>query len=77
MPARGVSKSSGKLEDSIKASYPEIPWKKVAGMRDILIHNYSGVNTRKVWETVQNEIPQLLKNLEKKIEISPHHGMSI
>jgi len=62
-----IGEASKKLEDSIKANYPEIPCKKVAGMRDIMIHNYSGVNTRKVWETVQNEIPQLLKCLEKKI----------
>lgn len=39
--------------------YPQIPWKAVAGMRDKLIHGYFDVNSRRVWETVQRDLPPL------------------
>lgn len=39
--------------------YPQIPWQAVAGMRDKLIHGYFVVNVRRVWETVQRDLPPL------------------
>lgn len=39
--------------------YPQIPWQAVAGMRDKLIHGYFIVNVRRVWETVQRDLPPL------------------
>jgi uncharacterized protein with HEPN domain len=39
--------------------YPQIPWTAVAGMRDKLIHGYFTVNIRRVWETVQRDLPPL------------------
>ena len=41
--------------------YPQIPWKAVAGMRDKLIHGYFDVNSRRVWETIQRDLPPLQK----------------
>ncbi len=39
--------------------YPEIPWKSVAGMRDILVHHYWEIDTAVVWTTVQESLPLL------------------
>jgi predicted nucleotidyltransferase len=56
----------------LKKVYPEIPRREMAGMRDKLIHEYFGVNLKRVWKTVKEEIPPLkplfekiLRNLEK------------
>jgi uncharacterized protein with HEPN domain len=43
----------------IKTDYPEIPWQNIAGMRDILIHKYFGVDLNMTWEVVQKDIPKL------------------
>jgi len=53
------------LSNDIKASYDEIPWKNMAGMRDKLIHQYFGVNFDIVWNVVQNEFPNLSEQIKK------------
>ena len=47
------------IPPSIKEAHLEIPWKEIAGMRDILIHAYFGVDLDMVWEVVKNELPDL------------------
>ena len=60
------------IPEEVRGSYPEIPWKDMAGMRDKLIHSYFGIKLERVWETANEEIPplkplfeKLLKELEK------------
>ena len=53
------------VPQNIRDKYPEIPWKRVAGMRDILIHTYYGVNVKRVWQVVQKDIPGLKNNISK------------
>ena len=55
------------IPQEIKKKYLEIPWKEIAGMRDILVHEYFGIDLQLTWETVQKDIPQL-KNKLLKIE---------
>lgn len=47
------------IPPDIKKKYPKIPWKKMAGMRDKLIHEYFGVDQRTLWETVRVRIPEV------------------
>jgi len=56
------------LPTSFKNRYPKIPWKKIAGTRDILIHEYFGVNVDLVWKIVNKNIPQLKKQISKLLE---------
>lgn len=56
--ARGVS-------SAFRASHTEIPWEKMVGMRDRLIHGYFDINLDIVWETVSEDLPPLVTLLEK------------
>ena len=53
------------LPEEIKEGYPEIPWRKVAGMRDRLIHGYFTVDFDKVWETIKRDLLPLKKTITK------------
>jgi len=49
------------LPDNVRARYPGLDWKKIAGLRDILIHEYFGVNVEVIWDVVQHKLPDLEK----------------
>jgi len=47
--------------DELAASYPEIPWTQIAGTRNVLAHQYLGVDNELIWNIVELELPQLEK----------------
>ena len=47
------------LPKEITEKYPEIPWKNIAGMRDVLIHDYAGVQVERVWKTATQDLAPL------------------
>ena len=51
------------LAPGFKAKYPDIPWKQIAGMRDILIHEYFDVDLLLTWKVVKHELPIIKKKL--------------
>jgi len=49
----------------LRGLYPNVPWRQIAGFRDVLIHNYFAVNLYVVWDVLQNELPELAKNVQE------------
>jgi uncharacterized protein with HEPN domain len=47
--------------------YPEIPWKKISGLRHHIVHDYEGIIIERVWETITNNLPDLKSKLEQII----------
>ena len=47
------------VSGELKKQYPEIPWRALAGMRDRLIHHYSGVNWEIVWDVIVGKLSEL------------------
>jgi uncharacterized protein with HEPN domain len=54
-----VGEAARSVPEDVRARYPEAPWREITGMRDKLIHRYYGVDLRRVWETVQEDLPRL------------------
>ena len=56
------------LSDEAKAQIKTIPWQQIYGMRNRIVHGYSGVNMQIVWDTVSVDIPMLHKELKSIIK---------
>jgi len=59
-----IGEASKKVPDEYKSLHPDIEWKKMAGMRDRLIHDYFGVDYFIVFDVARNKAPDLLKQIE-------------
>jgi uncharacterized protein with HEPN domain len=55
------------LSDELRAANPDIPWKQIAGMRDVLIHHYFGVKLESVWQVVVEHLPPLKSHVERHL----------
>jgi len=49
------------VSEEVRQKYPNVKWRKIAGFRDIVAHEYFGVNDETIWDIVENEIPTLLE----------------
>jgi len=54
-----IGEATKNVSDELRSNRPDIPWRRLAGMRDKLIHEYFGVNLTIVWQVVEQEIPKL------------------
>lgn len=71
-----VIRQLGIIGEAIKKTSPEtlgqrsdIPWRRIAGMRDVLIHNYMGVDLEAVWQVTQQDLAQLRAAVEELLEL--------
>ena len=60
-----IGEATKQLPDHEKQKYPFITWKEIAGLRNVIIHAYFGININIVWNIITAEIPKLKKNMEK------------
>ena len=53
------------IPDTIRLAHPNIEWKKIAGLRDILAHQYFGIDVEIIWDILQNKLPALEKEIRE------------
>lgn len=62
-----IGEATKKISNETKNKFPEIEWKKIAGLRDVLIHNYEGVDLKSLWGIIQINIPELKQKINQII----------
>jgi len=60
-----IGETVKKIPLSFRTAHPNIPWKEIAGMRDVLIHEYLETDLEIVWKTVQESLPALKSDLSR------------
>lgn len=60
-----IGEATKHIPDHLKEKHPGIPWKRMAGMRDRLIHAYFGVDYKLVWDAIKIEIPKIKPKLQE------------
>ena len=63
-----MAESTQRLSDELKAAHPEIQWHGIAGFRNLLVHDYFGVDLRVVWQIVAKDVPELKASVLRMLE---------
>ena len=58
-----IGEATRNVSSEFRGKYPNVPWKLITGMRDKLIHDYTGVDLEKVWEAATLDVPELKKQI--------------
>ena len=56
------------LSPALREKQPDVPWKRIAGLRDKVIHEYFGVNIPLVWNVVEHQIPELERHISQLLD---------
>ena len=60
-----MGEAAKRISQHLRDLHPEIPWRRIAGFRDVLIHTYMRIDLDEVWAVVEKDLPVLKRNLKQ------------
>ncbi|AFZ12527.1 protein of unknown function DUF86 [Crinalium epipsammum PCC 9333] len=63
-----IGEATRNIPNEIQSRYPLIPWRLMGGMRNVVTHEYFQVSLMRVWETIQNDLPSLVPQLQEVLQ---------
>lgn len=64
-----IGEASKNIPETVKAKYPDIPWKEIKGLRNKITHEYFGVDCEIVWQIVNKDLPELKSKIKRLAKI--------
>lgn len=58
-----IGEAAKRIPESERFAYPEVPWRRITGLRDRVVHDYLGTDLNIVWEVLQEHLPELIHRL--------------
>ena len=62
-----IGEAAGRVSEDVIATHPEVPWSKLRGTRNVLVHGYFEISRSTLWETIQHDLPALEARLKSLI----------
>jgi len=66
-----IGEAVKQIPASIRRKHSDVPWQDIAGMRDVLVHDYFGIDASILWKTVRNDVPVLKRNVSEILSCLP------
>jgi uncharacterized protein with HEPN domain len=63
-----MAESTQSLSDDLKTTYPDIEWDRIAAFRNVLVHDYLGIDVERVWDITQRDVPELKRAILGMLE---------
>jgi len=63
-----MAESAQRLSDDLKATHAEVEWRRIAAFRNVLVHDYLGIDMERVWEITQRDVPRLKQAILTMLE---------
>ena len=63
-----LSESTQHLSDKLKDAHPEVEWHRIAAFRNVLVHDYLGIDIERVWEITQRDVPELKQAISAMLD---------
>lgn len=60
-----IGEAASKISEEMRQIHVDIPWNPIVAMRNVLVHDYFGIDLDEVWNTIQKDIPELKRHIEK------------
>jgi uncharacterized protein with HEPN domain len=63
-----MAESTQRISDSLKTLHPDVPWRDISGFRNILVHDYLGLDLEYIWQAIEHDLPSLKCQIKTMLE---------